>query len=98
MVLKLVRLEVTGLLLDDMLSKIEHVLGYLYVLNVFEMFGLVAHFVGIAEQHPHETLVPRFKRDDMFATGEHNAAQRHFVKVADCFADDSEGVMADLSV
>jgi hypothetical protein len=49
LILELVRFEPSGLLLHDVPSEIEHVLGDFDVLDVVEIFLLGAHFVGVAE-------------------------------------------------
>jgi hypothetical protein len=51
-VLELLGLEGRGLLVDDMLRQIEHVLGDPHVLDVVEVFLLIPNFVGIPEKRP----------------------------------------------
>src|SRR2546423_2370888 len=55
-VLKLFRFEVGLLLINNMLGQIEHVLRNFYVLDAVKVFVLVADFVGITDQRPHEAL------------------------------------------
>ena len=57
-----------------------------------------ADFVGIAQQRSHQALVERLERDDVLAVGQHHASDRDLVHLADGFADDGEGVVADLAV
>jgi hypothetical protein len=52
-------------------SKIQHVFRDLHILNVIEIFCLIAHFIGIAQQHAHQALVARFQRNHMLAAREH---------------------------
>ena len=40
----------------------------------------------------------RLERDDVLAVGQHHASDRDLVHLADGFADDGEGVVADLAV
>ena len=98
LVLELVRLEVARLLVDDVPGEIEHVLGDFHVLDVVEIFGRIADFVGIAQQRSHQALVQRLERDDVLAVGQHHAADRDLVHLPDGLADDGEGVVADLAV
>jgi hypothetical protein len=70
MVLELFRLEMAGLLRDDVLGDIEHVLGDLHVLDVIEILRRIAHLVRVAQQHAHQTFVTRFQRDDVLAVGQ----------------------------
>ena len=98
LILELVRFEPSGLLLHDVPSEIEHVLGDFDVLDVVEMFLLGAHFVGVAEQRAHQPLVQRLERDDVFAAGQHHASDRNLVHLADGLTDHREGVMPDLAV
>src|SRR6476660_7097478 len=98
MIFKLARLEMTGLLLNDVFGKIEHIFCDFDILDVVKIFGLVAHFVGIPKQHPNEAFGPRLKRDDMLATGEYDTTQSDFVEGADSFADNGKGVVAYLAV
>jgi ABC-type transport system involved in cytochrome c biogenesis ATPase subunit len=46
-------------------GEIEHFLCDRHVLDVIEVLMLVAYFVGIAQQHSHETLVERFQANDV---------------------------------
>ena len=80
MILEFRRIEVAGLLFDDVLGKIQHVLCDLHILNLIEIFRLIAHLIGVAQQHAHQALVARFERDHMLAAGEHHAGQRHLVE------------------
>ncbi len=97
-VLERIGLERSRFLFDDMLGEIQHVLGDFHVLDVFEIFLLAAHFVGIAQQRAHQALVERFQRDDVFAVGQHDTADRDLVHAADSFADHRERIMTDLAV
>ena len=63
MVFKAIRLEVAGLLVDDMLGEIQHVLGDLHLLDIVEVIGRLAHFIRIAEQQADQALVTRFQRN-----------------------------------
>ena len=58
----------------------------------------LAHLVGVAQQRAHQALAERLQRDDVFAVGQHHAADRDLVHAADGFADHGEGVVADLAV
>ena len=98
LVFELVRLEVTRLLVDDVPGEIEHVLGDFDVLDIVEIFRFGAHFVGIPQQRSHQALVERLERDDVLAVGQHHPSDRDLVHLADGFADDGEGVVADLAV
>ena len=57
-----------------------------------------AHFVGIAQQRSDQPLVERLERDDVLAVGQHHAADRDLVHLADGLADHREGVVPDLAV
>src|SRR3569623_667826 len=54
--------------------------------------------VGIAEQGPDQTLVPRLEGDDVLATGQHHPPDRDLVHLPDGLADHREGVVPDLAV
>src|ERR1039458_1642436 len=59
-VLEFLRIEVAGFLLDDVLCKVEHVLGDLYVLNLIEIFRCVADLVGISHKFTCWTKIGRW--------------------------------------
>ena len=69
MVLELVRFEPPRLLLHDVPGEIEHVLGDFDVLDVVEILCLRAHFVWVAQQRSHQSLVQRLQRYDVLAIG-----------------------------
>jgi hypothetical protein len=87
MVLELVRFEVAGPLLDDVLGEFQHVFGNLHIFNLVRILGCVAHFVGIAQQHPHQALVEGLECDDMFTVGQDHAGECDLVERADRLAD-----------
>ena len=59
---------------------------------------LGTHFVGIAQQRAHQPLLQRLERDDVLAVGQHHAADRDLVHLADGLADHRKGVVPDLAV
>jgi hypothetical protein len=97
-VVAVVRLEVPGLLIDDVPGEIEHVLGDFDVLDVVEILLRIAHFIRISQQRPHQALVEWLERDDVFAVRQHHASDRDLVHFPNGFANDREGVMANLAV
>jgi hypothetical protein len=52
-VLELLRLEHAGLLIDDMLREVEHILRNFHVLDLVEVFFFVSDFVGVSKERPH---------------------------------------------
>src|SRR3954468_23591093 len=52
-----------------MLGQVEHILRNFYVLDVVEVFLLVADFVRIADQRPHKAFPQRLQADDVLAAG-----------------------------
>jgi hypothetical protein len=67
-------------------------------LDLVEIFVLGPHFVRVAQQRSNEALVERFERDDVLAVGQHHAADRHLVHLADGLADHGKGIVSDLPV
>jgi hypothetical protein len=67
LVFEFIRLEMSRLLVDDVLGKIKHVPGDFDVLNIVETLVCGTDFVGTAQQRPHQPLVERLQRDDVFA-------------------------------
>src|ERR1700681_3162543 len=61
-VLELLRLERGGLLVDDVLCQIKHVLRDFHVLDLVEIFLLVPDFVGVSQERPHQTVLQRLQR------------------------------------
>src|SRR5262249_31535807 len=98
LVLELLGLEVTRLLVHDVLGEIEHVLGDFDVLDLVKIFVLGTDFIGIAQQRADQPLAQRFEGDNVLAAGEHYAPNRDHVHVADGLADDSESVVAHLAI
>src|SRR5476651_1713382 len=66
-----------GLLFDNMLGEIEHVLCNLHILNLVEIFRLIANFVRIAQEHADQAFATRLQRDDMFSVREHDGRERN---------------------
>ncbi len=58
-VLETLWLEVGCFLIDDVLRQIKHVLRNFPVLDFVEVFLLVADFVGVSQERPHQTLLQR---------------------------------------
>ena len=97
-ILELLRLEMSGLGLDDMDGEIDHVLRDFLVLDGVEIVLFLAHLVRVAQRDAHHALAARLKRNGVLARGEHHLAQRHHAFLADGFADHGEGLLSDLAV
>jgi hypothetical protein len=54
--LELLRLEHAGLLIDDMLREVEHILRNFHVLDLVEVFFFVSDFVGYPRSVPTKPL------------------------------------------
>lgn len=98
LVFELVRLEVTLLLIDDVLGEIKHVLGDFDVLDIVEIFLRGPDLVGIAQQGPNQPLVQRLQRDDVLAISQHHTTDRDLVHFADGLADNGERVVPDFAI
>jgi hypothetical protein len=90
------RLESPRLLVDDVLGQVEHVLRDFDVLNIVGILCLRAHFVGVAQQCTHQSLVEGFKCDDVFAVGQHDPSDRDLVHLADGLPDHRKGIVPTL--
>ena len=60
--------------------EIEHVFRDFYILDIVEIFGRLTHFIRVAQQHAHQSLVAGFQRNDMLAVRQHDAGNRDFVE------------------
>ena len=94
-VLELLRLELAGHLLDDVLGEIEHLLGQLGVGDLVEIAGRRVHLVGVVQAGGDDALVARLQHQDALAPEQHDAREAHHFLGAHGIADDGERFLAD---
>src|SRR3979411_1685924 len=97
-ILEFLRLEMSGLGLDDTDRQIEHVLGALCIRDFIEIICCLADLIRIAERNAQHALAARFDRDHMFPRREDDMTERYHVLLLDRLTDHGEGLLADLTV
>src|SRR5829696_1023764 len=97
-VLELVRFEVAGLGLHNVLREIEHLLLDLDVRNVLEIIRLVPDLVGVTQERAHQSFSARLQRDHVLTRGQHETPKRDFAGGRYCLPDGDERVSSDLTL
>ena len=97
-VFELCGIEVTGFGVDDVSSKIKHLLGQLQLGDVLKVRGLISNFIREAQRQAQQAAVLWFERDDVLAACEHDPAECHHVHFANGVTDNSKGILSDLTI
>jgi len=92
-ILEYLGIERAGLLVDDVLCEVEHMLGDFNVLDLVRILLLRSHFVRVAQQRADPTLVEWLKRDDVLSVGQHHPSDGDLVHIADGLLDHGEGIV-----
>ena len=98
LVLELLRLEVAGLGFHDMHRQIDHILRDFFVLDGVEIIFFLAHLVRVTQRHAQHAFASRLKRNDVFARGEHDLADRHHAFLANGLTNDRERLLTDFAI
>src|SRR5215203_1101062 len=97
-VLELVRFEVAGLGLYDVLCEIEHLLLDFDVGYVLKIVRLVPDLVGVAQERAHQPFPARLQRDHVLARGQHETAKRDFAGGRYRLSNGDERIGSDLTL